>query len=75
MGFLPSSINRIIAIVNAPPEILFEMLGMIEDGEDTLTNAVVMAGTLMVITPVLIIFMFAQRAFMQGIERSGITGE
>jgi len=74
-GFLPGRINRIIAIVNAPPEELFELLGMIEDGEDTLTNAVVMAGTVLVIAPILIFFTFAQRLFMQGIERAGITGE
>ena len=75
LSFLPVRINYIISIVNAPPEILFEMLGLIEDGEDTLNNAVVMAGALLVIAPVIIFFLFAQRNFIQGIERTGITGE
>jgi multiple sugar transport system permease protein len=75
LGFLPGRIRNIIAIVNAPPEEMFEMLGMIADGEDTLTNAVIMAGTALVIAPVLLFFTFAQRLFMQGIERAGITGE
>ena len=75
LSFLPSRIQWVITAVNAPPEELFERLGMIADGEDTLTNAVVMAGTALIIAPVLIFFVFAQRAFMQGIERTGITGE
>jgi multiple sugar transport system permease protein len=75
LGFLPGRINHIVNIVHAPPEELFEMLGLIEDGEDTLNNAVVMAGTAIVIAPVLIFFAFTQRLFIQGIERAGITGE
>jgi len=75
LGFLPGRISAINEIITAPPEELFEMLGMIEGGEDTLTNAVVMAATALVIAPVLIFFVFAQRQFMQGIERTGITGE
>jgi len=75
LGLLPARIRTVIDAVNAPPEELFERLGMIEGGEDTLTNAVVMAGTALIIAPVLIFFVFAQRAFMQGIERTGITGE
>jgi len=75
LGFLPARIQTVIGAVNAPPEELFERLGMVADGEDTLTNAVVMAGTALIIAPVLIFFVFAQRAFMQGIERTGITGE
>ncbi len=77
MGFLPSRINRIISVVNAPPEELFDLLeslGM-EGGEDTVNNAVIMAGTTLISAPVLLFFAFAQRKFMQGIERTGITGE
>lgn len=77
LGFLPPRINSIISIVNAPPEHLFDLLASLglEGGEDTLNNAVVMAGTTLISAPVLIFFAFAQRQFMQGIERTGITGE
>ena len=37
-------------------------------------EAVVMAATLLVILPVLIIFFLLQRRFMEGVERSGIVG-
>lgn len=74
MAVLPSRIDSIVAIVNAPPEQLFELLNLVE-GEDTINNAVVMAGTFLVILPVLAGFALVQRKFMQGIERTGITGE
>ena len=47
----------------------------LEDGEDVLNNAVVMAGATIISAPIILFFAFAQRMFMQGIERSGITGE
>ena len=53
---------------------MLRQLGL-EDGEDTLNNAVVMAGAVIISAPVLVFFAFAQRQFMQGIERTGITGE
>ena len=39
------------------------------------TNGVLMAGTLLVILPVLIFFIFLQKRFINGVERSGLTGE
>ncbi len=75
--FLPPRINAIITAANALPEQqqeLMRQLGL-EDGEDTLNDAVVMAGATIISAPVLIFFAFAQSQFMQGIERSGITGE
>lgn len=77
LAFLPPQINSIIAVVNAPPDRLFDLLADLglEGGEDTLNNAVIMAGTTLISAPVLIFFAFAQRQFMQGIERTGITGE
>lgn len=77
LGFLPPRINAIVSVVNAPPESLFEMLASLglSEGEDTLNNAVIMAGTTLISAPILIFFAFAQRKFMQGIERTGITGE
>lgn len=75
--FLPPRLNTIIAAANALPDAQQEMLRNLglEDGEDTLNNAVVMAGAVIISAPVLIFFAFAQRQFMQGIERTGITGE
>ncbi len=51
-----------------------QALGLVE-GEDVLNNAMVMAGAVVISAPILVFFAFAQRQFMQGIERSGITGE
>ncbi|MBO4416393.1 MAG: carbohydrate ABC transporter permease [Lachnospiraceae bacterium] len=75
--FLPPRIRLIIDATNALPDQQQEMLRQLglEDGEDTLNNAVVMAGATIISAPVLLFFAFAQRQFMQGIERSGITGE
>lgn len=77
LGFLPPRLNSIVAAVNALPEQMMELLASLglQDGEDTLNNAVVMSGAAMISAPVLIFFAFAQRKFMQGIERTGITGE
>ncbi len=77
LAFLPPKLSDIIAAANALPEQQAEMLRSfgLPDGEDTLNNAVVMAGAAFISAPVLIFFGFAQRLFMQGIERTGITGE
>lgn len=77
LGFLPPRIKSIVSIVNAPPESLFEMLANLglQEGEDTLNNSVIMAGAAIICAPILIFFAFAQRKFMQGIERTCITGE
>lgn len=44
------------------------------DGEPIYNEATVMAGTFMVILPILIVYFFLQRKFMEGIERTGIVG-
>ena len=77
MQFLPPRIKQIIEITNALPDKQAEMLRTLgqEDGEDTFNDATVMAGAAVISAPVLLFFAFAQRQFMQGIERSGITGE
>lgn len=77
LGFLPPKLNSIIAAANALPEEQAEMLRSfgLDEGEDTLNNAVVMAGAAFISAPIIIFFGFAQRLFMQGIERTGITGE
>lgn len=77
LAFLPPRLNSIISAASGLPDEQQEMLRMLglSDGEDTLNNAVVMAGAVVISAPVLIFFAIAQRQFMQGIERSGITGE
>ena len=77
LTFLPPRLNQIIAAASALPDQQAEMLRQLglDDGEDTLNNAVIMAGALIISAPVLLFFAFAQRQFMQGIERTGITGE
>jgi len=76
-SFLPSRLSTIIEAASALPDKQAEMLRQLglDDGEDTLNNAVVMAGAVIISAPVLVFFAFAQRQFMQGIERTGITGE
>lgn len=77
LAFLPPRIKAIVAAANAMPEDqqnMMRQLGL-DDGEDTLNDAVVMAGAMIISAPVLLFFAFAQKQFMQGIERSGITGE
>ena len=77
LGFLPPRINYIVGLVNGPPETLFEAMEALglSDGEDTLNDAVIMAAAALISAPVILFFAFAQRLFMEGIERSGITGE
>ena len=73
MQMLSMSLNNIKATLNLPPDQL-EFLYQIND-ENVLNNATLMAGTLMVVLPILIAFCFLQRQFIQGVERTGLTGE
>ena len=77
MTFLPPKLKAIVNAANALPEDQQQMMRSLglDDGEDILNDAVVMAGAVVISAPVLLFFAFAQRQFMQGIERSGITGE
>ena len=43
--------------------------------ETVINNATLMAGAFMITLPVLIIFCFLQKQFVQGIEHTGLTGE
>lgn len=53
-----------------------EFAGMATDAAENLfTEGVVMAATFIVILPVFIMYMFMQKKFVQGIERTGLTGE
>lgn len=67
---LPSRLPGLYALVGA--EEAMDMV-MEEDGF-TFNEAMLMAGTFMVILPVLIVYSFLQKKFMEGVERSGLTG-
>lgn len=43
--------------------------------ESLYNDAVGMAATALIVLPVFIVYMFLQRQFMEGVERSGLTGE
>jgi multiple sugar transport system permease protein len=68
---LPTRLNSIITLVNNPPEEIFE--GIVIVVENPINNGVLMAGTFLIILPVIITFAFLQRQFMQGIERTGLV--
>ena len=42
--------------------------------ELVINQGTVMAATFLAILPLLIIYMFVQKQFMEGVERSGLTG-
>ncbi len=76
MSLLPARINLIVAKINQPITAMEQILALDStDMEDHPNNAVLMAATFMVILPILVCFAFLQRKFMEGIERTGITGE
>lgn len=71
---LPSNLPTLINLVNNPKlqEELFGMLDL-QDIENVINEAVLMAGTFLVILPVLISYAFLQKEFVQGIERTGLV--
>ncbi|MBO5229138.1 MAG: carbohydrate ABC transporter permease [Lachnospiraceae bacterium] len=75
LGFLPSRISYMVGLASAPPETLYETMEILGLDEDTLNDAVIMSSAALICAPIIIFFAFAQRLFMEGIERSGITGE
>jgi multiple sugar transport system permease protein len=44
-------------------------------GGDYANEAIRMAATLLIILPLLLMYVVLQRLFIEGIDRSGITGE
>ncbi|MBP1989072.1 carbohydrate ABC transporter permease [Paenibacillus eucommiae] len=75
LSMLPVKLSSMADIVKAPITTAAQIKKRLEHPEEVLNNAVLMAATLLVILPVLISFAFLQRKFMQGIERTGISGE
>jgi len=74
LAVLPSRIGTLASMTGDDAQELFDIL-LLDIGEDVLNDATVMAGVALIIAPILIFFMIAQRHFMKGIERTGITGE
>ena len=75
LGFLPPRINYIVGLASSPPEVLYETMEQLGLDDNTLNDSVIMAAATLICAPVVVFFAFAQRLFMEGIERSGITGE
>lgn len=71
---LTNALQSLVPYLESPTKLQQLMLSLnITDTETFINNAVFMAGTLMTILPILVIFMFLQRQFMQGIERTGLV--
>lgn len=71
---LPVSIQSIIPLLESPARVIQLMADMkVPDAEKVINNAVFMAATVIVVLPILIVFIFLQKKFMQGIERTGLV--
>lgn len=71
---LPSNLPTLIALVNNP-KLQEELFGTfdLQEMESVINEAVLMAGTFIVILPVLISYAFLQKEFVHGIERTGLV--
>ena len=67
---LPNALYLLIDYAQSPPP-TSAFGGMMSDV--VVNSAVVMAGTFMVVFPILFLYFFIQRQFIQGIERTGIV--
>ena len=70
---LPKRLNRIQELVFNPPKDFFSEYTGLVDQEKVINSAVLMAATFQVLLPVIIVFSFLQKKFMQGIERTGLV--
>ncbi len=71
---LASRISVILQYVTNPPEGFFEQLQS-SSSEQVINVAVLMAGCFLILIPIIILFCFVQKYFMQGVERSGLGGD
>lgn len=72
---LPSVLPSLLAIINDPEkqEILFNQVQNMDEIEKVINEAVLMAGTFITVLPVLVLYGFLQKKFVQGIERTGLV--
>lgn len=68
---LPSRLPVLYSLLNAEQ---FDTIQVNELDNIIFNEAMLMAATFLVILPVLIIYAFLQKKFMEGVERSGLTG-
>lgn len=73
LQLLSSGLNNISNALTLASDTL-ETVYDINDN-NALNNAVVMAGTFMTVAPMIVMFAFLQKKFIQGVERTGLTGE
>ena len=66
-------VQSITEVLKMAAEALESSQGITE--ETPITNATLMAGTFIVVLPILVVYSMLQKQFIQGIERSGLTGE
>ncbi|HIZ19791.1 MAG TPA: carbohydrate ABC transporter permease [Firmicutes bacterium] len=71
---LPVALQTLIPLLESPAAIsdLIQKTGLV-DMEAVVNNAVFMAATFMCILPILVIYAFLQKQFMQGVERTGLV--
>ena len=72
---LPAKLANIIHYISTPSETVTNMMKELgtSGGENVINLAVLMAGALIVLAPVLIFFIIVQRQFMEGAERTGLV--
>ena len=73
MQLLSAGLNNISNALTLAADTLETMYDI--NDNNTLNNAVVMAGTFMTVSPLIVMFAFLQKKFIQGMERTGLTGE
>ena len=71
LALLPSKLPAMYAALN---QVASEAEDISVSGDVIINQAVCMASTFLVILPILIAYMFVQKQFMEGVERSGLTG-
>lgn len=71
LALLPSKLPAMYAALN---QVASEAEDIAVSGDVIINQAVCMASTFVIILPLLIAYMFVQKQFMEGVERSGLTG-
>lgn len=71
LAMLPSKLEPLYAALN---KVTSEEADVAMEASDLINQAVCMAATFLVVLPLLIAYGFVQKKFMEGVERSGLTG-
>lgn len=73
LAMVSMRLQNIATVLSMPAEVLADTYSITD--QTAINNAVLMAGVTMTVIPVLIMYFFLQKQFIQGVERSGLTGE